>query len=301
MTRASHVLGGILRLLPLLAVLAISVSGSGLQPTTLSLTKLHTADGYDMGDDVVWVLVLGEDDLGHTDAIQLLGIDVRTGAAAAIGFPRDTWVELGEGAGSGKINQAHDVGGPALASAVVADLGGISPDYVLVTAGEGFVPMVDALGGVTVESARAVRPDDDRLRVRRGPNRFTGSEALEFAETRLAFPGPGDFVRSRNHQALLLGLLMRLQLKDDQRGFVEMMAMSALDGLDTNASPVDLYRLLNVLTGVDTARVQGCVLVGAEDVDERGNQIILADRDLAERLGKEAASDATFESGCRPD
>jgi hypothetical protein len=42
------------------------------------------------------------------------------------------------------------------------------------------------------------------------------------------------------------------------------------------------------------------VLVGREDVDDVGNQIIRADQALGDRLGKEARDDATFESGCEP-
>lgn len=300
MKLTARVLRTILRLMPVVVVLAIAVPSSGIRPATLSLTKVETAEGYDVGADVVWVLVLGEDGVHDTDAFQLLGIDVLTGAAAAIGFPRDTWVELGD-LEMGKINQAYKEGGPELASSVVQDLVGIPADYVLVTSRDGFVSMVDALGGVTVDSPLPFYTDGDHLRVDKGPNEFTGDEALEFAETRMFFSGPGDFVRSANHQALLLGLLKQLQRHDHEKGFVEMMALSALDGLETNASPVDLYGLLNALTGVDPAKVEGCILIGAEDADQRGNQIIRPDRRLAERLGREAVDDATFESGCEPD
>jgi LCP family protein required for cell wall assembly len=291
------------RALPLLVgalVLCVLVPDSASQPSALSLTKVTTAAGYDAGSEVVWVLVLGEDSGHDTDAIQLLGIDVGTGAAAGIGIPRDSWVDLGDGE-MGRINQAYKTGGPERASAVVRDLVGIAADYVLATAGDGFVSMVDALGGVTVVSSRAFVTDDGHLQVDEGPNEFTGAQALDFAMTRRAFTDePGDFVRSANHQALLLGLLKQLQQQDDDKGFVEMMALSALDGLDTNASPVDLYRLLNVVTGVNPAEVDGCIVVGTEATDANGNQIILPDEALAKRLGREAADDATFESGCDP-
>lgn len=298
MTNPLRLLRTVLRLAPVLVVLAMAFPSAGLRPTTLSLTKVETAGGYDVGTDVVWVLVLGEDEVHDTDAIQLLGIDVRTGAAAAIGIPRDTWVDLGGGQ-MAKINQAYKKDGPELISSVVKDLVGIPADYVLVTSGDGFVSMVDALGGVTVDSPESFTTDDGRVQVARGPNDFTGEEALSFAASR-RFPGPGDFTRSWNHQALLLGLLEQLQRQDHHTGFVETMALSALDGLDTDASPVDLYHLLNALTGVDPTKTQGCVVVGSEAKDAQGNDIILPDRALAKRLGREGADDATFESGCRP-
>ena len=174
MRHTVRILRAALRLVPVVVALAIVIPSSGVRPTTLSLTKVETAGGYDVGSDVVWVLVLGEDNVRDTDAIQLLGIDVRTGAAAAIGFPRDSWVDLGNGK-MGKINGAYRKGGPELAGTVVRDLVGIAPDYVLVTAGDGFVSMVDALGGVTVDSSREFVTDDGHMHVEKGPNEFTGA------------------------------------------------------------------------------------------------------------------------------
>jgi LCP family protein required for cell wall assembly len=294
------VVGAVLRLVPVVLVLVLIVPGSGVRPTTLSLTKVEKADGYDAGADVVWVLVLGADPDDDTDAIQLLGIDTRTGTAAAIGIPRDTYVGLGGGE-EGRINAAYGKGGPELAAQVVEELVGIPPTYVLVTRGDGFVSMVDALGGVTVQSSLAFTTEDGSVQVEKGPNDFDGQEALQFAVTR-TFPGvdgPPDFTRSENHQALLLGLLKGLQEQDDEKGFLETMALSAIEGIDTDdASPLDLYRLINALTGVDPARVDGCILVGDEGVDPAGNQVIIPDLRLAERLGDEAIDDATFESGC---
>jgi polyisoprenyl-teichoic acid--peptidoglycan teichoic acid transferase len=298
MRQAVRSLRVIVRFLPVVVALAIALPTAGVHPTTLTLTKVETAQGYDAGPDVVWVLVLGSDDIGDTDAIQLLGIDVRTGAAAAIGFPRDSWVDLGNGQ-MGKINAAYKDGGAALASTVVQHLVGISPDYVLLTAGDGFVSMVDALGGVTVDSPREFITDDDHMKVEKGPNQFTGHQALDYVMTREAFQVRGDLTRSKNEQRVLLGLLKQLQKRDDHKGFVEMMALSALQGLDTNASPVDLYRLLNALTGVDPAKVKGCILLGRPGTVGTLD-VIHPNKKLGKRLGREAVDDATFESGCKP-
>ena len=165
MRRALPVVLDVLRLLPVVLLLVVAVPGSGVRPTTLSLTKVEKADGYDAGAEVVWVLVLGADDDNDTDAIQLLGIDTRTGAAAAIGIPRDTYVDLGGGE-MGRINSAYQQGAE-VAAEVVEDLVGIPPDYVLVTRGDGFVTMVEALGGVTVDSQVAFTTEEGTCRCRR--------------------------------------------------------------------------------------------------------------------------------------
>jgi LCP family protein required for cell wall assembly len=289
------------RLLPLVLLFVLVMSGSAVRPTTLSLTKVETADGYDAGADVVWVLVLGAEDepdgKAETDSIELLGIDSRTGAAAAIGIPRDTYVDI-DGT-EDRINAAFHQG-PEVVASEVEDLVGIAPNYVLVSRGPGFVDMIDALGGVTVDSPLGFVTDPGDLVVDKGRNEFTGEEALLFAQTRVfQEPVPGDFIRVANHQALLMGLLAGLQEQQDEQGFVETMALSAIDGIDTDdASPLDLYRLLNALTSVDRGKTQGCVLVGDEKTLPDGNQVIVPDDELAEQLGDEARDDATFESDC---
>ncbi len=95
---------------------------------------------------MVWILVLGSDakgatpvDQGNTDAIELVGLDVEHGAAAGIGIPRDSWVELPDGKGKDRINQALREGGQTMAAQAVEDLVGIAPDLVLVTAMDGFL------------------------------------------------------------------------------------------------------------------------------------------------------------------
>ena len=80
-------------------------------PTTISLTTIGTAKAVDAGDGVVWVLALGSeaaagDDVmaGLTDAIQLVGVNLDTGRALAIGLPRDLYVEMSDG--SARLNTA---------------------------------------------------------------------------------------------------------------------------------------------------------------------------------------------------
>ena len=80
---------------------------------------------------------------------------------------------------------------------------------------------------------------------------------------------------------------------------METMALAALDGIVTQgASPLDLYRLLNLLTSVDPGHIQGCVVPGEDIEDVAGNLVIDPDEETARRLGREAADDATFDGSC---
>jgi LCP family protein required for cell wall assembly len=287
-----------LRLLPLVVVLALVVPGSGVRPTTIGLMKVQPAEAYDFADGVIWTLVLGEDAEGQTDLIQLLGINFRTGSAAAIGIPRDSWFELSDDEGEERINTAYATGGAELAAGAVERLVGIAPDYVLVTDTDGFLAMVDTLGEVDVDSEFAFQAEDSDLQVHRGENTFSPQEALAFATTRTTLDR-GDFDRSLNHQALLLGLLEQLRARDDEPGFIETLGLDAVDGIDTgNLSPLDVYRLLNALTSVDPGKASGCIVLGSYATSPAGGDIVIPDLELAQRYADDVRSDAHFDRDC---
>ena len=67
-------------------------------PTLISLVQVEESTAVDFGDDgVVVVLALGSDSRradGRADAIELIAIELRDRPAAAVGIPRDTWVDF---------------------------------------------------------------------------------------------------------------------------------------------------------------------------------------------------------------
>ena len=76
---------------PLVLVVALLVvPAGGVRSASITLTAVDGAEGVDVGSRIAWVLVLGEDVDGRTDAIQLVGLDSRSGAATTIGIPRDS-------------------------------------------------------------------------------------------------------------------------------------------------------------------------------------------------------------------
>jgi polyisoprenyl-teichoic acid--peptidoglycan teichoic acid transferase len=278
----------------LLALLALVVPGAAVRPTTVSLSRVETVKSVDFEDGVVWVLVLGRDNEGDTDTIEMLAFDGDSGAAAGIGIPRDSWVKLPDG--FDRINTAFSEGGADLAARAVGDLVGIDPDFVLATGFDGFLEMSEAVGEVEVDSPLAFKTDQG-LDVRRGPNRFDAEQALDFASSRDNLP-KSDFDRMANNQALLLGYLRSLKAREDETGFMEDVTLAALDGLETDLAPTDLYRLAQAVTQVDPNRVTGCLVLGTPLI-RGGAQVIRADEQLAQRLGRDADGDATLDPGCR--
>lgn len=289
--------------LALLAGVALAVPTGSVHPTTISLTTIGTAKAVDAGESTLWVLALGSEATGGTDvtkgltdAIQLVGVQPATGRAVAIGLPRDLYVDLPDG--SARLNTALREEGPEGVATEVEQLVGIEPDVVLVTGFDGFLSMMGTLGDVEVDSPIGFTTEDGGVRVRKGANTFDAEQALSYARTRDTLPGGSDFDRAANHQRLLLAALERLRAAEDEEGFMESVALSALGGLETDMSPSEVYRLVQALTTVDPRRTSGCIIGGTFE-DRGGAAVVIPDLDQAKAVGQDAADDLRLQGGCR--
>ena len=252
----------------LLAVTALVVPTAGLRQTPFELVKVRTAKAVDRSPGVIWILCLGSDarpgqamTSTRADAIQLVGINLRTGAATDIGVPRDSFVNI-PGHGRNKINSAMAFGGPQMMARAVGNLVGIHPEYVFTAGFDGFRNMIRAIGGVTVYSKFAfsdpVRPQG----YHRGRNRLTPFQALIFARMRHALPR-GDFDRSHDQQSLMKGILREVRSKQDRPGFMERGVLAVVRNLNTDLPPADLYTLAQAATRIQPSKYRGCVINGS--------------------------------------
>lgn len=284
-----------------LALCATLAPSSSVKPTDLALVEVGRASSVDLSPDVVWIMAVGSDarpgeDMTHTrgDALQLIGINTTTGAAAAIGIPRDSYVSI-PGVGSDRINASLYYGGPELLGRTVADLIGIEPDYVFVTRFEFFKNMVNAIGGIDVDNPTAF--SDTYLKPQgfeEGRLHLNGYLALAFSRIRKTLLR-GDFDRSANQQRVLRGIQAKIRERAHREGFIEAGVTTALENMVTNASPTELYRLARAAAAVKPAQVTTCVLQGGIG-DVGGASVVLPYTDQARRLGDRAREDATLES-----
>jgi LCP family protein required for cell wall assembly len=284
-----------------LALCATVVPGSTVKPTDMSLIKIDRATAVDVSPDVVWVMAVGSDarpgeDMTRTrgDALQLIGLNTRTGAAAAIGIPRDSYVPI-PGVGSDRVNAALYYGGPELLGETVGELIGIQPDYVFVTRFEKFKNMVNDIGGIDVQNPTYF--SDTYLKPQgfeEGRLHLNGYLALSFSRIRKTLLR-GDFDRSANQQRVLRGIQAKIRERAGRDGFIESGVLSAIQNMATNASPSELYRLARAAAAVKPSLVTTCVLQGGIG-NVGGASVVLPYTDQAERLGDRARDDATLES-----
>lgn len=284
----------------LLGIALMFLPDAGPAPTRLSLIKAEGAQAVDFQDGVVWFLLLGSDarpgdDMfgGNADAIELVAVNLEAGSAVAIGIPRDSWVRFDDGEFH-KLNAALPLGDGSTALMVeeVKDITGVTPDFVAVTDLSGFAGLVDSIHGVSVRSAF----DFEDIDIQQGLNpQIDGAQATEFARSR-NIPGD-DLARVAHQQALLRGILQRIQQREDRVDFIEDGVVAALRFLDTDLGPAELYRLAQAISGVDLKRFANCVIGGRFGIAE-GLSVIYIDERQAERVAQDAANDAMLQGGC---
>jgi len=162
--------------------------------TTSSLLNLH---------ERVNILVTGvdsrtTDDPGRSDSIMLIGLDPVARTMAVMSIPRDSRVNI-PGHGYDKINAStntdyfSDGGVELLERTVESMLPGIKINYYAKADFQGFVKVIDALGGVTIDVEKAMyyKADDTLIDLKPGVQHMDGKTALEYA--RFRHDAVGDF------------------------------------------------------------------------------------------------------------
>jgi polyisoprenyl-teichoic acid--peptidoglycan teichoic acid transferase len=282
-----------------LAAAALVVPASSVSSTEMELVEVHRASGVDLSPDVVWILAVGSDarpgeDMTRSrgDALQLVGMNTRTGAATSIGIPRDSYVPI-PGHGNEKINAALYFGGPQLLGRAVGDLVGIRPDYVFVTRFTFFIAMVKEIGGIEVRNPRAFA--DEYLKPRgfdRGRIHLDGYGAMAFSRIRHDLPG-GDFDRSANQARVLRGIQAKVRARAGHPGFLDRGVVSVMKHLHTGVGPAQLFRLAQAMSQVEPSKITSCVLRGGIGMAGAAS-VVFPDRAMARRLGNDARRDAVI-------
>lgn len=284
-----------------LGLAVIAMPDSAVQRTDAVLVKVEQSQGIDVSPDVVWILALGSDARmgqpvlrSRADAIQLVGINTKTGAATTIGVPRDSWVSI-PGRGSERINAALYFGGPDLMAQAVQNLIGIEPDYVMVASFWGLRGMVDDIGGVTVDSPVAfadpyLRPNGFKV----GKNKVDGYGALAFSRIRKDLLR-GDFDRSANQQRTIRAIAAKIRANADKPGFLDKGSLAVLKHTDAQIPPQEIYKISRAIAAVKPSKITNCVVQGSIG-NVGGASVVLPDTGAARRYGNDARKDAVISS-----
>ena len=119
-----------------------------------TLTKTANANYTPSPTAPVFLLAIGNDarpgdTISRGDAIHLIGINPAFHQATVLDFPRDTGMNI-PGHGVDKVNASHAFGGPRLEADTIGAVVGVTIPYVIDTGFDGFIGMIDDMGGLTV-------------------------------------------------------------------------------------------------------------------------------------------------------
>lgn len=168
-----------------------------------------------IGKDPISILILGIEDYstggknGRTDALMVATFNPDDGRVKLLSIPRDTLVEIDNEGTLAKINAAHVFGGVEGTINTVEKFLEIPIDYYASVDFDGFVNIIDILGGVEVDVPFDFSQDslDGEMHYfYEGPMELNGKEALAFVRMRKQ-DRLGDIGRNQRQQQVVKGVV----------------------------------------------------------------------------------------------
>jgi LCP family protein required for cell wall assembly len=185
----------------------------------------------------------GSQEIGgqRTDTIQILRLS-DDGTQHVLALPRDLYVPIGGDGAANRINAAYAFGGAELLLSTVQESLGIPIHHYAEIDFAGFIEMVDAVGGVTIDFPYPAYDGKTGLDVPvAGPTTLDSAQALAFVRSRVytelidgqpVIDPRGDLGRVKRQQIFLRSLFGELS---DPGSFA-----SVLTNLDTSTGSVKL-------------------------------------------------------------
>ncbi len=151
-----------------------------------------------------------EDGASRSDTIIVVTVNPDSKDIKMLSIPRDTLITLPNGV-TEKINAAHSVGGPLLAKEMISSYLDIPIQFYATMDFDGLIGLVDAVGGVTINSEFAFtqslyQNSGQSVQIIEGEQELNGDEALAYARMRKSDPR-GDFGRQDRQQEVVAAIL----------------------------------------------------------------------------------------------
>lgn len=224
------------------------------------------------------ILLLGSDTdqkfhgnfIAQTDIV--VTIDPSSNTVGMLSIPRDFYINV-PGYGMHKLDEAYGLGGVALSRQTIEQDFGIPINYYAWVGLDGFIKVIDEVGGVDVDVLHPIvddnYPDDvgsnknnpyavKRLYLQPGPQHLDGPTALEYVRSRHA-DLVGDFGRSVRQQQVLSALKTKLS-NPDIFGKLSSIANDLKGYLKTDMQLPDVLKLMNFARSLDPSKIQKLTL-----------------------------------------
>lgn len=182
----------------------------------------------------------------RSDVNIIATINPTTHQVLLVTTPRDYYVEIPGISGGQKDKLTHaGVYGVDASMATLEQLYDTEIDFYARVNFTSLIQMVDALGGVDVESEYAFTTSEDSglvMNVTAGTNHFNGKQALAFSRERQNVPG-GDNQRGKDQQAVITAMIKKMvspAILTGANGIIS----SVSGNVETNMSPEQIQELI---------------------------------------------------------
>jgi LCP family protein required for cell wall assembly len=223
------------------------------------------------------ILLLGSDNdekfqgqpLAQTDIV--VTIDPAAKTVGMLSIPRDFFLNV-PGYGMHKLDEAYSLGGVTLSCLTIEQDFGIPLNYYAWVGLDGFINVINTMGGVDVDVTHAIVDDNypndinnksdpyalQRLYIAPGPQHLDGQQALEYVRSRHA-DLVGDFGRSARQQQVLLALKNKLN-NSSIFSKLPTIANELKGSVKTDMQLSDVLQVMNFARGLNTNNIQRLVL-----------------------------------------
>jgi len=200
----------------------------------------------------------------RADSMLLCGIHTRTGAVSLLSIPRDTRVVIpGHGSSFDKFGHAYAYGGPGMTVATVEDFLKIPVHHYVVAEWQGFIRVVDALGGVDLYVDADMNYEDPyqnlKIHLKKGFQHLDGQQAGEYV--RFRHDEMGDIGRVARQQKFMKAFASQaIRLSNIPR--IPLILSTISESVQTNLTPLTFFRVLVALPTFKGNRVQAEMVPG---------------------------------------
>ncbi|MBQ5653102.1 MAG: LCP family protein [Peptococcaceae bacterium] len=261
--RSLHPAAGFLLLL--LMLIGGVVCGYGAMNAVLPPVDEYYANNADQEmRDNINVLVLGCDEregenVARADVIIVATLRPGAKEASMFSLPRDTRVAI-EGHGHDKINHAMSYGGIPLVQSSVENLLGVEIDHYVKVNFDGFINVIDALGGVNVEVPTRMYKPLEAIDLLPGYQTLDGADALAFVRWR--GDGTGDYGRIERQQQFIAALTEKVKGMSMSQALNVVSAV--MDSIETDMSVRQMTSYGTTVLGMGTENIKTYSFVGSE-------------------------------------
>lgn len=220
----------------------------------------------------------------RADTIMLLQCDLDKPQVTGLSIPRDTKVRGRDGI-SGKINGTLARGGLELLAGAVEDLTGVKPDHSVVIKADAVREIVNAVGGVEVETIDEMHYDDNwgglHIHLPKGKQHIMGEEAVGYTRFRevnthrvnengyrvpikvVHSKEEGDARRMARQQALIRAIASAVKSPSN---FYKLDSIidTSFKQLETNFTRLQLVALAQIFKG-NEGNIKTATLIGGEE------------------------------------